>query len=396
VRGFATLAETVARQLSDPDKLAFSLPKSIGETFARLGIDRRARRRLFDCATAATTLAQARKFVFADDFSRLVCETAARDPATIERIFATARAPYATCWIEWDRSLTPELAADKPTRWGVLVTPSSDKDELWLLVIASASETGGRPMILPAGVRLSFDRPVMTPRADIETDAWTTFGPDYFERWKRRQLEPMTRLALHAGPVLGIPPFSRLLDIYGDAFERDEATKEILQLTGLYAGGVVREIICSFALIATHIGGLPLADEVAVTAPRHYYGGRFHPSYEYKILRLARPMTAPRLVRRVFPKTPPQPTRWHEVIGSWHHRRAPTVLCGIHPRACARAQWQKIFDQDGEPVGSNLQACAICRRHRWFVADHARGDPSLGTLEKDYEVTASSQVAGHA
>jgi hypothetical protein len=399
VRGFATLAETVARQLSAPEKLAF--PQSIGETFARRGIGRREFRRLFgrDCETTTRALAQARKFVFAEDFSQLVRDTAAQDPATIERIFATARAPYATCWIEWDRSPPEGVPGDQLRRWGVLVLPSTVGDEpdvLWLLVVRS--EPSGRPMILPAGVRLSFDRPVIERRDEIETDVWLAFGHDYFERWARRQFEPMSRVAEHIGCVVGLPPFSGLVDMYGgeEGLEREKAASEILQITGVLAAGAVREIICSFALIATHIGGSPLADQVTATAPRHYYGGRFHPSYEYRILRLVRPMTAPRLVRRVFPKAPPQPTRWHEVIGAWHHRRAPTPLCGVHPRACARAQWQKIFDQDGEPVGSDLQACSICSRHRWFIADHARGDPSLGTVEKDYEVTASSQVAGHA
>jgi hypothetical protein len=51
-----------------------------------------------------------------------------------------------------------------------------------------------------------------------------------------------------------------------------------------------------------------------------------------------------------------------------------------------------LIDADGNPAGVNLQECALCQRHRWFVRDHARGDADLGMIEKRYQIIAAQSA----
>ncbi len=386
---FAILAEAVAQILADPRKLR--APPELAWAFAEY---------LFpalpsklwgrSCKRAGVQLAQAHKFVFDQDFSRLVVDFAEQSPETIERVFATARPPFEHCWIEWDRKYSPDFKSpeDYDHQIGMLLVPGDVKGEHDVMVVIGPPGEG-EPLIVPGVLQCSFHHPLKGVGSDVEA----LFGFDYYQRWPRqRDRMAMSRLHKYGTYALGGPP-------YGDALTEVAAQLiqlgkgpglEILQICASCVPGVFRELICGLALVATHIGGTPIVKQTVSRTQKRYYAGKFHPAVEYKILQLVRPVTTPRVLRRAFPRTTPQPARWHQVMGAWHHRCAPAAACAIHPRACPVAQWQPVVEDDGQP-GGDLQACTVCRRHRWFVRDHARGDPDLGMVDKGYEIVASER-----
>jgi hypothetical protein len=396
--GFATLAEAVARKLAEPAK--WKIPPALSEAAERFGLSGRwspsDQRRLLGrpAQLTAAKLRQAHKFVFDETFSRLVIETAAQSPQTYARIFPTARVPFDHTWIEWDGT---------ETRWGTLISPWEDGSDNWEVLLFQNSDD---LTILPGGVHLSLREPLAVnvdpavPFASSLEEGF--FGSDYLKRWKS-QRSTIHAIATHFAHNIHAPPFG---DLAAELLERagrmkkypeqgvimlgsDDPLEQLLANCTMFRDGAVRELVCGLALVATHIGGGPMVETRDARTRTHFYAGKFRPSYEYKVVQLRRPMGVPSLIRRAFPKTQAKPTRWHEVIGAWHHRRHPTPECAIHPRACPRAQWQQLDDDEAD--GGDIQACTLCQRRRWFVPGHARGDPELGSVDKDYEVTA----AGH-
>ena len=66
--------------------------------------------------------------------------------------------------------------------------------------------------------------------------------------------------------------------------------------------------------------------------------------------------------------------RWHDVRGHWCQTRNPKYAGCEH---------------DWQPVDKDHYECIRvgCKAKRWWKADHHRGDPSLGKVDKTYEVT---------
>lgn len=363
------MAAAAARQFANPRKSSLMHPPLPFHPNPQGFADR--------CRVAAARLREAHKIVFSDDFSRLVDDVANDSPETLARLLPTARLPFENCWIEW---IEPHWDDSELKRWGALFSPTNNGEFDVILMAASNDLTS--LCVAPMGLSINFigdaagqfvDETDRTPDA-LEGQARKILGPEYSDRWKS-QLQTMRQIAAHAA-------FSGLMPSPSE------------DPRGLYIGMTgenFRKIVSALALLSSHIGGAPLIELHQAKTGSQYYGGKFHPPIEYKVVQLVRPMSAPSVIRRAFPKTAPQPARWHQVIGAWHHRRAPNSVCGVHPRACQRAHWRPVLDGEGKPVGADLQACAFCERHRWFIRDHARGDLNLGMLDKGYEVVASTQ-----
>jgi hypothetical protein len=438
IRQFALLAAKVQRMLADPAKLSF--PVEFINAFAKWGIIEHwtpaVKRRLFaaSCAKLAVRLREAHKFVFDHMFSRLVVEAAEQDPATIERALITARLPFENCWIEWDRSTSIDRHRWEAghDRWGMLISPTQWPDIFEIVVVIGDNPSGTRDprsadqrrglAIVPGALLVNFREPISTEIGVVHVvisdptdsgefgDEEQIMGYDYYERWKSSRAALMKQIAQHGRFIIDALPYDPpIVDILQREYKADKGAfargdgslQEYLGLCSLAVPGVFREAIAGCALVATHVGGGPLVKELAAKTKTSYYSGRFHPAIEYKVLQLARPMPAPHLWRKVFRKKPSGPVRWHQVIGSWHHRRAPNAQCDKHPRACPIAVWNAVEPREepsdgGHPLTEvqpdDIQACILCKRHRWFVKDHARGDVREGMLEKDYEITATEKA----
>jgi hypothetical protein len=359
--------------------------------------------------TARTRLREAHKLVFDHDFSALVCEAAKADPEKLCAMLNTARMPFEQCWIEWNRSTMPDIPGLHPMEqfkgpWGALVTPRPFPDQYEIML---AFRTGNQRdgFVLPGGLLVNFREVLPEPKSKPKPMARREMlDSAYRQCWSAaRYDEWLDTLAGHTVYWAGAPPYGNpLIDLIDFLFGRevDAEIGEFFNAMAELAGSAYREIIAGCALVATHVGGSPLVREVAARSKSTYYKGKFHPAIEYKVIQLARPMPAPHLWRRAFPRGAATPARFHTVIGSWHHNRAPNRYCAHHPRACPIALWQPVapveeptdLPDKAPPERHDQQACSLCRRKRWWVRDHARGNPDEGMLEKGYEITATSGV----
>lgn len=332
-----------------------------------------------DCNSLARGLREIPKFIFRADFTRLVQDIANTDPQTIRRLFATARPPFDQCWLEWKTSL-----GDKPCNIGAFVVAHKSSPDAYNILIAieaiiDKNETVG---LLPAALAINFNT-ILDDDADDTISAYNRdllFTPEYIDRWPG-QSAVIAELGRHAAVVTGPPPFGTMLE----EIERPPSIEIVLGCCGMF----FREIVTALALMTTHIGGGAIIQQHRAKTKGHYARGKIRPGFEYQIIELVRPMTAPLVVAHSFPVRSRSPSAHHPVIGAWHHRRASAPNCGVHPRACPLANWVAILDEDGNPIGSQQQSCTICHRHRWFIPGHYRGDPSLGTLDRDYQIAAA-------
>jgi len=415
-RTFAPLAGAALRYLEDPSPREVLPPQLVQALLAEKtipGWNKKTKRRYFEAPfeQVRQRLRQARKMVFADDFQALVRAAGERSPEELVRLFATARMPFEECWLEWTDV--------DGSRIGMLI---AEQDGVHGTMIVHQEKADNELTILPFALRFSLqpNEPgtwrkyggyhglsvVMPERDDDWHDhALMMFGKEYCEHWEAdsRQLMILERLGEYCWVVIGGAPLGRLaadfLFKHGRAVDRYPALKAYYSETMPFVGMMWRAVITpGLALLATHRGGGPVV-ATKVTTPPRYYHGRFHPAYEYEVLRLERPMGAPTFLKYLRKRRKSgDPLRSHEVIACWHHERTPTertadhLGCDEHPRACPIALWRRREPSDipiDEPAGpKDQQYCALCQRKRWHVKSHWRGDARFGVVDKDYEITA--------
>ena len=426
---FAPLAAATLNALSSPAAVGF-YSETVGKMFIDLGVtrnwNRKTRERLFDpgFTRMQTQLRRAPKFVFDADFSRLVVEASEQDPLYLMRLMQTARPPFDTCWIEWQRQdpLTEGILGSNDTgtamsSFGVLInrrTDITDNDQYVVVVATPPTSTAHWAMIWPIVLLLDFrgealnDGKYPGPSHLTMTSCELALSPAYCNKWgiggdpggwplKYRQAA--NDLLTHGKHGLTTGPYGRAyynLAVAAHAAGHQAAIRQLGSFA-VMAHFPFRELIAGLALVATHIGGDPLVKSTTVTAPRTYYRGRFHPALEYRVLELARPMSAPHLFRATS-RAPIGPKRQHAVSGHWRHERAANAICATHPYVCPRANWLPVEAKghhkhaaEPEEKHGDLQGCTLCHRRRHFVRDHFRGDVEAGTVVKDYKITANKR-----
>jgi hypothetical protein len=341
------------------------------------------------CHDLARVLPQIPKFVFTDDFARLTCDIADADPLTLHRLLATARPPFETCWLEWKSKIAAHDGLQ--IRAGALIVPHDSAPDAYniIQVLANENDQADSVIIVPGALGVNFITTVPEDKDEDQFDIGCVFTAEYLERW-RNQMPVLKALGQHASAVIGPPPYEELtrqIPITGQ--DVVDALSQILHDSAC----LFREIVAGLALMATHIGGGPIVQQQRAKTKGHYSRGKIRPGFEYQIVELIRPMTAPWVVNEAYPAPPRAPAAYHPVIGAWHHRRTAVANCQLHPRACPLANWVPIWGDDGKPVGSQQQTCAICHRHRWFVPGHHRGDPQVGGLDRDYRIVTAKDGA---
>ena len=403
---FALLAQATMRFLTDPGRINF-WPSDLWAVCRKHDLakgwdKRKTLQRLFGStfATTRTRLREAQKIVFDQNFSALICATSQQSPEALLEMLSTARLPFGSCWIEWDRSTSPDLRTAPANvhdvllgQWGVLLRAIGGDSHRFVALVAYPGDL----RVLP--VALMIDCRDAIPCTGTPTEV----GDSMERRWRHMLLRPymdhwskhkpaLIALSQHGGFTLEHTPYGKPMQDLVDAAEgKAPEIDAYFSQCSLFAGSVFRELLVGLALVATHVGGGPYTKELAAKTQPAYWRGRFHPAVEYKVLQLARPMTAPHLWRHFRRRAKAERMRWHQVIGAWHHQRAPCAQCNIHPRACPIVVWRSVEPRDGpdglreEHPPGDIQACILCKRRRWWVRDHARGDVREGMLEKDYE-----------
>jgi len=371
---------------------------------------------------ALAALNRAVKFKLTQEFVDIIDRWSELRPPAIDQVLMTARLPAVPTWLEicFENHEAAHIGAlvtyyrdDRRQRFTQLGMHRSSGlavgDAIWYEIQMYYADDGG-PHIYPLPMALLFrpngnvDDALFNKGADKtglsydevrEAHRNVLLGREYCKRW--RKFKPLLLdIAAHGMWIETYPGAFPVAFFkvggeqhgYGDEFEKRRI--DHLSASMDESGALFRKMLATLALISTHIGGGTNIRSNRETSPRQFIKGKFLPTYEYKVLSLTRPMTAPTLLRRTVltQARSIDGVRWHEVQGAWHHRRAITAVCQMHPRACPQAIWTPMFDDDGNKLGADQQRCELCDRKRWRIEQHSRGDKSLGVVEKDYEVRA--------
>jgi hypothetical protein len=424
----AVLAHAVAKALAHPQRFYLGVDSSIndltdliqGRYNIQLNSGNFYKELEQDSRPILATLNRAHKFVLADDFNAISTRWMDQPPPVLEQLLATARLPFDPMWIEtrsrgflMQSFVRKEERGKYPTLGGVeLPDFRCSTDDAWFQVQIFYWKRGDQPVIgaypmatlfSPTGMKTrAFRNPIesftqeKTKYRDILHHA---FGYDYFRKHKRRYAGLLTDLGDHVH-FISMPPGNFHIHTCMEAaryfghLDDIRVTKAFSDYSDWAVGSVgpgFRFSAAVLAMLSTHIGGGPLLNYRPERAPPVFIRGRYLPAYEFKVVTLTRPMSAPRLLRRAFPPrlAHAEGMRWHEVAGAWHHRRAANAICAQHPRACPTAAWAALYGDDGKRLGADQQACEVCQRKRWRIEQHPRGDKNLGIVEKGFEVRGS-------
>lgn len=440
---FATLADIFRRCLADPRKIYYptdifrggddAVLRPVGDFMRDLKIPKAMvlHDQLFgDCKRMLRQLDGAHRIVLEPDFTEMASDLGEQDPITIARLMTTARLPFPSIWIEWpEQHRSPRMMKDAPIRTGMLITPDASIDipggGYTATTVIQAAVTGTDGMALdghlscapsPVGFVFNFEHPVVDEHGtvigweptrlmqDREVETTVSLGGNYLRSIQKDhpdQLGLAMRLCRHSASVVadpfgqihrGIMNYCLKKSEAGDAdierfTEIAEKNAEFMETCTRALHGNFRWLTAIFALMATHLGGDPVVASRKQKGRGSFIRGKFLPAYEYRVVTLVRPMPTPTFIKRL-PAGTGLGRREHEVEGSWHHQRADSPSCHVHPRACPMAVWVKIKDDEGNPVGSDQQVCHLCKRRRWRVEAHLRGDRALGVIEKGYKITA--------
>jgi hypothetical protein len=340
----------------------------------------------------------AHKYTWHPSFADLVAAAAVEKPRVLrDIILPTARMSFESgdTWLEWPHRYLDKTGTARQEVWGALITPQSGGFFTAYIVNAAGSFLTGM---------LVFDFRVPLEPQDDRYYA-LVLGDDYVRRWERTDKMALLELSRHATVNLSMmmkdwgEDFGKYCEDHGLDGLADRYTTDLRLI-----GGVFRELLCGCAMMVTHFDDGPLVIEGdPVKVIRQYAGrGRFHPSYEFKTIRLRRPQELPKVLRRIrhVVRIGRLHLPYHPVSGHWDHRIAPAIgRCELHPRACVEAQWRStkrpeagLFGHDAKPLCEHdYQRCIHCARPRWWVKDHHRGSEEYGIIEHTYEITASTR-----
>lgn len=371
-----TLANAALQELGNPRRF-------YRDVIAQFGIEperKVARQFVAECTGLHRDLQNSPKFVWNDAFAALVAETAQQSPATFLKLWTTARTPYDDCWIEWNSQNHHEII--KVGAWiqrqeGVYTNGQGNEESATGYEIKLMASGNDSMVLLPVGLDIDLEMTFHEEADDGEADDVSYFWPEeYQQRWRGR-MAMLDQLCGHISVVECVPPFHLIPSL----------ERKLLAKSASVAASFMSELVCGLALMTTHLGGGAPIEHHAEQTKRQFYSGKFHPATEYQLVQLVRPMTARQLIHRALRNYHTErDLPLHPVIAAWHHRRETVDNCRVHPRACPLAEWSQLYDEEGEPLGSQLQECTICGRRRWHQKGHTRGNAAFGVIHKDYEI----------
>ncbi len=408
---FATLADEFRASLVDNARMGY--PPEVLEPEVR-------RRAEASCRTLLPILHRSHRIVLEPDFTHLASQLTLQEPVDLARYLDLARLPFDNLWLEWpqrDRaSSTIGLSYQKdwhiPQRVGVLIWPSGDDAYQLVAVSGYTNQQGFATQCAPSPVGMIFsmthdidalsdityadDRDDPNAQRDIDE---CPIGHHYMEviRGKTPEQVGLAQAIAKQARISIAPPFGPLhreTILRATAAGQTDVVERQQQWLGLNTreiNGLWRWLIAVFGLYNT--GGGEFVFSQGKSQKKQAYRGGMLPKYEYRIVKLKKPV-APEVIKRSLPSTSTLGRRQHTVEAAWHHRRLATAECSRHPKACPIAFWDKVEPDDAEIDGNKDQwRCGVCKRIRWRVKAHTRGDKALGIVDKGIRVTASGTAA---
>ena len=409
---FATLADEFRAALVDTKRIGYPLEMLTPEVRRRANAE---------CRAVLPILHRAHRMVLDADFTALAGNLAKEEPINLARYLDLARLPFDHLWLEWPQPARDVAIVGRnykkdshiPKHAGMLIWPV--EGIYYSIVVTGYTNQGGLPTQCgpsPIGMVFSMTQDIWDHpgRILIDPDDPAGKGEDsYYAAAQQdidecpigfhymqalRQLHPdQVKLAEAIGRHASIsiaPPFGPLhretimnarTAGHDDVIERQS---DWLGINTREVNGLWRFLIAVFGLY--HTGGSEFVYSETKHQKKQAYRSGHLPAYEYRIVTLRRP-TTPAIVNKTLPSTSTLGRREHTVEGSWHHRRLATAECRRHPKACPIAVWHPI--NDDETGEFDQKQCGICKRIKWFVPEHTRGDAVLGRVDKGIRVAAS-------
>ena len=312
----------------------------------------------------------AEKFVFDAQASARV-GTVLRDvPELLVEQIQFARPPFDLCWIEYDVDVI--FATLNPTR---AIEPDESRDvRIGILIehhrmIVVSEDVQGRFGIMPAIYHLNTEWPVEeqlalaqqfgTSRMGIDYWLWGSVAPKLIEMGRHDYLRTL-RDTNRVEWLLAIPP------------ER--------------ANAVYNGTIGDFK---NHVGVLLMLNQPALTQyvevprGRGWVGNKPKPFMAHRVVHVALD-PVPQLRRISAAEGAGSVRRRHRVRGHYCiNERARSGGC-IHQWQAAGEAWQSVAVKVGDDP--ERWVCALCQGRRWWRADHARGDATIGWVNHTYKV----------
>ena len=410
---FATLADEFRSALVDTSRIGY--PLEVLEPEVR-------RRADASCRSILPILHKSHRIVLEPDFTQLASQLTFQEPVDLARYLDLARLPFDNLWLEWpqdDRAssiIGRNYKKDRhiPKKVGVLIWPAGDESYQLIAVSGYTNQQGFATQCGPSPVGMVFsmtenidnlasivyDDDRDDPHAQRDIDE-CPIGMHYMEAIRAKHPEQVglaEAIAAHARISIA-PPFGHL---HRETMQKADASNEVdvkerqqvwLGINAREINGLWRWLICVFGLYNT--GGGEFVFTQGKSQKKQAYRGGILPKYEYRIVSLKKPV-APEVIKRSLPSTSTLGRRQHTVEASWHHRRLETAECSRHPKVCPIAFWTKVEPDDAEVEGNKDQwRCGVCKRLRWRVKAHPRGNKALGIVDKGIRVTASGAARTH-
>lgn len=328
----------------------------------------------------ATNIALARKFVLDDDMSAFVSDLSyACLPATssekrirdmLESQRAGARLPFPLTWIEMNMKARIHRAKEYgafatgyrgPDRVGWLMFRHPQNEHAFLSVHCCSQSMD------PKNNDLMIDVPSAAPLAyawvtDESAIPWPTLHPTSLDEDRVAQwllgIGAYNKFGNRVGFVHAPYSPKELRSLMANAAAVSSALRE--------QAGDIRSI---WAFLST-LNDIPTLRSSVMPTKGHMVGGGYRKFVEHTVLSLRVPQKVNRrsLARQIGRAAR---RRAHPVRGHWRldHRILPAALC--------EHVWKD------EEAGNY---CTICKGRRLWIAEHQRGDASLGFVLHDYSV----------
>jgi hypothetical protein len=311
----------------------------------------------------------AEKFVFDAEASARVATVLRDVPELLVEQIQFARPPFDLCWIEYDVDVI--FAVLNPDR---TIEPDETRDvHIGLLIehhrmTVVSEDMRGRFGIMPAIYHLNTEWPLEeqlalaaqfgTSRMGIDFWLWGSLAPKLIEAGKQDYLRAL-RDTNRVEWLLPIPP-SKAASVYN---------------------GTIGDF-------KNHVAMLLMLNQPACTQyaevprGRGWIGNKPKPFMAHRTVHVA--LDPVPHIRQFGAGTGGSVRRRHRVRGHYCTNLAARSGGCIHQWQAAGAEWKLIAVKVGDDP--ERWVCAACGGRRWWRADHARGDASIGWVNHTYKV----------
>jgi hypothetical protein len=329
-------------------------------------------------------LRHAHRFLLDDSLVRHVTHvSSATTPQKLLQRLPSATLPYPTVWMEFNLHAKVQASAeragvkanltDTPERMGLLFKRDESNPSVWQMeVVANMRISRGRTFTVPFHIAYGLCPPGLNnkPHEKVQTAerVWASWGWGYsadsgYSGYDADD-EPVMPECLEGWGRVAIATASRSMVLAVDA----EVTAKAATTFAEDNAGLLRWAATALAILSevpTHV-----SDEVQPSG-RKMVAGAAKPLLSYRRLTLHLPLNKDpvRYINRKLDHAVVARKRAHDVRGHWRN---------YHLVEGCEHTWQQA---DEDPT---YRRCTSCGGFSRFIAEHVRGDATLGWVKKEY------------